>query len=383
MKHSFSQIKTWGNKLIITGFFVAIPLGLLWIVNLPYPAIRRPVHNKFPLLLLPSQIYIDNNYKQSVRFVRKGQQLVDSATSLEDIRLAEEDLKKAQKYLDGIPFLPLEELQRSPYGYGYGYGYGRFYGSFSHFDMQRLRGDVGQLEAKIFQEKNAHALLTKSLSSIDRGKNQYQQSNSEAEKKAAIKLWQSAINQLREVPTSTLAGKSANVKYNNTLEEFKTEVGEIYVNDQLNTFVASAQQFSRQAVVLVKNPPHSVAKWQEVERLWQMAINELKLVPKDDFKAYGKSRELIAQYSANLAQIRLRKNAEQNSVVAFNNAQRKIEGLLQKTTVNPNALNVNRTIADLQNIINELDKVENGTTVYQDSQQLKVFANQKIKELQP
>ena len=373
------MIKTWGNKLVVTGLCVGIPLGLLWVVNLPYPAIRRPIHNRFPLLLLPSQIYIDNNYKQSVRFVRQGQQLVDSATSLEDILLGEQSLVKAQKYLDGIPFMPLEELNQHNRG---GYGNRGFYVSFSHFDMQRLRGDVGKLEAKIFQEKNAHNLVTETLSSIDNVKNQYQQLDNEAEKKEVIKEWRSAINKLTEIPASTVARKNLDAKYNNILNDFKVEVGEAYVDEQLDTFIATAQQFSRQAISLANNPPHIVAKWEEVERFWQMAIAELELVSRDDLQAYSQSKKLIAEYSANVAKIRLRKQAEQKSVLAFNDAQQQVKRLLENTPSTPESLNVNKTIADLQNIVNELNKVETDTTVYQQSQNLKVFANNKIQELQ-
>ena len=373
------MIKKWGNKLVVTGLCVGIPLGLLWVVNLPYPAIRRPIHNRFPLLLLPSQIYIDNNYKQSVRFVKQGQQLVDSATSLEDILLGEQSLIKAQKYLDGIPFMPLEELNQHNQGF---YGNRGFYVSFSHFDMQRLRGDVGKLEAKIFQEKTAHNLVTESLSSIDNAKNQYQQLDNEAEKKEAIKEWRSAINKLTEIPASTVARKNLDAKYNNILNDFKVEVGEVYVDEQLDTFIATAQQFSRQAISLANNPPHIDAKWEEVERFWQMAIAELELVSKDDLQAYSQSKKLIAEYSANVAKIRLRKQAEQKSVLAFNNAQQQVQRLLKNTPATPESLNVNKTIADLQNIVNELNKVETDTTVYQQSQNLKVFANNKIQELQ-
>ena len=369
-------MKQWGQKIVFSSLMIGIPLGFLWVVNLPYPAIRRPIHNRFPLLLLPSQIYIDNNYKQSVRYVRQGEQFIARATSIEDILLGEERLIKAQKYLDGIPFIPLEELQNS------GYGYGRLYGSFSHFDMQRLRGDVGTLEAKIFQEKNAYDLLTESESAIDTAKEQYQQSSEPQDKQLAIKNWQSAINKLKEIPASTLAGKKAQLKYQNTREEFANEVGEIYANEELQTYVLAAQQFSNQALSLAKNPPHNLAKLQEIERLWSLAIAELESVPKEDLQAYLKSKQLIAEYSAKLAQIRLQKSAEKTSINAFNNAQKKVEKLLINTPANSQSLNVNRTIADLQNIINELDKVQKETTVWTESQKLKTFAGKKLKELQ-
>jgi hypothetical protein len=59
-----------------------------------------------------------------------------------------------------------------------------------------------------------------------------------------------------------------------------------------------------------------------------------------------------------------------------------IQTLLSNTPAQAENLNINQTIVDLQSIINELNKVKDGSTVYQQTQELKVFANNKIKELQ-
>ncbi len=372
---SLSGVKVWVSRLTIASLFVGIPLGLLWITNLPYPAIRRPVYNRFPLLLLPSQIYIDNNYKQSVRFVAKGRQLVEGATSLEDILLAQEELQKAQEYLDGIPFMPLAELNEK----GYRYSSGRLHLSFSHFDLQRLRADVGELDAKIFQENNAHALLNQAQLAIETAEKKYQQSSTEAEKQTAIKGWKNAMNELRKVPPSTLASQNAQNQYTLAQEKFAGELGDLFVDEQLQTYITIAEEFANQAIILADNPPHSNAKWQEVEKFWQMSIDELNSVPKDNLLAYQKSRQLAAQYKANLAQIRLKKDAQANSAIAFNSAQQKIANLQQQNK--SNSSNVEQTISQLQDIINELNKVESGTSFYQESQDLKSFANQKIAQL--
>jgi hypothetical protein len=225
-------------------------------------------------------------------------------------------------------------------------------------------------------------MVEEALVAIAQAKTEYQQSTSETDKEIAIKSWRSALNQLTEVPASTWARKNVDVKYKNILDEFKTEVEDIYVDQQLGTFIGTAQQFSSQAIALAEDPPHNLAKWEEVEKLWQMAIDELKLVPQTDLQAYGTSKQLMAEYSVNLAQVRLKKNEEIESVSAFNKAQEKIQSLLRNTPTQPENLNINQTIVDLENIINELDKVQDGSTVYQRSQELKVFANNKIKELQ-
>jgi hypothetical protein len=45
------------SKIIWTAILLGIPVGVVWVANLPYPVIRRPVAQKAPILLLPS--YID------------------------------------------------------------------------------------------------------------------------------------------------------------------------------------------------------------------------------------------------------------------------------------------------------------------------------------
>ena len=45
----------------------AIAAGTVWVLNLPYPMIRWPVARTVPIVLLPSYISMDHNYRQAER----------------------------------------------------------------------------------------------------------------------------------------------------------------------------------------------------------------------------------------------------------------------------------------------------------------------------
>ncbi|MEM9119796.1 MAG: hypothetical protein AAGD09_18210 [Cyanobacteria bacterium P01_F01_bin.56] len=44
----------------------AIAAGTIWVLNLPYPMIRLSVARTAPLILLPSYISMDHNYRQAI-----------------------------------------------------------------------------------------------------------------------------------------------------------------------------------------------------------------------------------------------------------------------------------------------------------------------------
>ncbi|BAQ59955.1 hypothetical protein GM3708_361 [Geminocystis sp. NIES-3708] len=368
------HLKNLGNKLIKTTFLIGIPVTILYIVNLPYPAIRRPISAKMPMLLLPSQIYTEYHFKKSISLVEQAEQLIDNATSIDDFRLGETKLLEAKQSLNAIPVNYGNDLLGGSYGYGYNW-------RFSIFGFQEMRRQVGELEAKVFQEKNAQTLLQKAESAFNEAKNNYQNAENSNQQQQAIIQWRSAINNLEEIPVSTLAGKKAQQKLNRHREELEAIVGNIAETEKLTTIIASSQQFSSKAAILSKNPPYKPEKWTEIAKLWQMAIDELQQVSIDDGKGYIKAKKLIAEYEANLSEIKLRKTQEENSIIALNYAKSEIQKLVANNPSNSNELNLNQTIADIQDIINQLNQVEKGTTSYNEAQKLKEFANKKLKQL--
>jgi len=63
-------------------------------------------------------------------------------------------------------------------------------------------------------------------------------------------------------------------------------------------------------------------------------------------------------------------------------AQSQIQNLLASTPTDPKSLDLNSTISQLQGIINQLEKVQSGTTAYLSAQDLLLKAHNKLKQFQ-
>jgi hypothetical protein len=78
-------------------------VGVIWVVNLPYPMIRWPVAKTVPILLLPSYISMDHNYRGAIHNLEQADQLINRATSPADIERGGEKVKTAKRNLDNLP----------------------------------------------------------------------------------------------------------------------------------------------------------------------------------------------------------------------------------------------------------------------------------------
>jgi hypothetical protein len=318
---------------------------------------------------------MDTNYREAIASVEQAEQLIEKATSPADLNLGEQKVNKAQKNLNALPIDFLNEYPEYRYWW---------YGSrFSIYGFNAARTKVGQLEAKVFQEKNAQTLLTDNEQGLNTAKEQYQQASTPTDKQAAIASWRSAIDQLEQVPGQTLAGKTVKAKLGNYQRDFKEVVGLAAGNERVSTFIESARQYSWEAAKAGQNPPHSVSEWEQVENLWKQAIAQLTQIRSDDLTGYAEAQKLLAQYNKNLGQVKIRRQAEYNSVNALEQSKNKIERLLASTPTTAKSVNRNRTISQLQGIINDLEKVQNGTTAYLKAQELLLQAKNKLNQLQP
>lgn len=367
----------WGvlNKIFWMAILLGIPVGVVWVANLPYQIVRRPVARTAPILLLPSYMSMDTNYRQAIASVEQAEQLIEKATSPADLDLGEQKVKQAQKNLDALPIGFLNEYPE--------YRYWWYDSRFSIYGFNTVRTKIGQLDAKVFQEKNAQTLLTDSERALNTSKQQYQAASTSSDKQIAIAAWQSAIDQLEQVPITTLAGKTAKSQLNTSQREFKEVVGLAAGNERVSTLIKGAQQFSWEAAKAGQNPPHNVAEWEQVENLWKEAIARLEQVSKEDLTGYAEAQKLLAKYKNYLGQVKIRQQAEQASASALQQSQSKIERLLSTTPTTADSLNRNRTISKLQGIINQLERVQNGTTSYLKAQELLLSAQNKLKQLQP
>lgn len=356
-----------------TALVLAGSSGLLWAVNLPYPMIRWPVARTAPILLLPSYISMDYHYRQAIARVEQADQLINQTTSPADLTLGEVKLKEAQAHLDALPVWFLGYQPQYTFWFGW---------QFTLDEFKTARANVGRMSAKVFQEKNALLQLNQGKQALNAAQQQYQQSQTAAEKETALKSWQAALAQLEQVPPETLAGRTTQTRMASAKRDFELVGGLAASGARTSTLIAAAQQFALAATSAAQNPPHSTDEWEESADLWQQAIERLMQVPVED-SGYVEAQKFLAKYQRNLGIVRTRKSAEQASVEALQQAKDTIPTMFAASAADDSAVNRNQLIGQLQGIINQLETVKSGTTAYPEAQQLLASAQKKLEQVQP
>ncbi len=169
--------------------------------------IRLPVAKTAPILLLPSFISMDHHYRGAIAAVEQADQLINKATANTDIERGGEKVAEAQQHLDSLPVWFLGYYPQMYCGF-VGCGW-----RFTLDEFQTARTQVARMDAKVFQEKNAFKLLTQAENALNAAKLQYQRSKNAQEQQSAIASWQSAIDQLEQIPRETAySGQSAQNK---------------------------------------------------------------------------------------------------------------------------------------------------------------------------
>lgn len=213
------------SKLKWPAIFLTTSAGVLWIANLPYPMIRWPVAKTAPILLLPSYINMDYNYRQAIASLEQAEHFIEQPTSPADFDLGEKKVKAAQKHLDALPIVFLNDWSE--------YKYWRYDYSFNIYQFNGYRSKLGKLEAKLFQEKNAQRLLSDSEKKLNKAKEQYQLASTPTDKQIAILAWRSALDELKQVPSQTFAGKIIQNKFDTYQQDFQAIVGLAADNAQI------------------------------------------------------------------------------------------------------------------------------------------------------
>ena len=335
--------------------------GIVALANLPYPMIRFPVAKTFPILLLPSYINMDYNYRQAVSLVEQSDQLINQATAITDIELGVEKVKQAQKHLDQLPVWFL--------GY-YPQAYCSFMGCIWRFTFDEYEGsrkNVGRMESKIFQEQNAYQEYTKAEQSIKEAQQKFQKIPPGNEQQKTIAIWQTAIDQLEKIPPQTLAGKLAEKQLGTAQRDFQQQLGFVAGSIQGNTLIDAAMQFASQAAKASQNPPHTAQEWQQVIKLWQEAIRRLEQVPTEN-PSYSEAQKKSAEYQLNLGIIETRLEAEKEAIESVKQAKSAI-AQWQKLARSKDP-DIGSLIGQLTDIISTLEQVPAGTTVSTEAQNL-------------
>lgn len=361
----FSELK-W-PAIFITVFGGGLA-GIIWLVNLPYPMIRKPVAEKAPLLLLPSYISMDNSYRGAINATEQADQLVNKATSLEDIKRGSQKAKQAQASLDNLPVWFLGYYPQAYCGlFGCSWKF-----TFDEFETARRR--VARIDAKAFQEKNAFESLLQAEETLQAAKQQYQQAKNAVEKEKAVAQMQTAMITLEQIPRETLAGKKAL----SVIAATKPELAKIIARDGKSgvsgNLIEAAKVFAIQAAQASQNPPHPTYKWQQVEKLWLQAIKRLQNIEVTN-PNYLEAQKLLAKYQANQGIIQTRLQAETESQKILNQAEAQIGRFI----ANPPS-ELNQYKAQLRTIITKLKTVQSGTTSYPRAQELILSIQKQLKK---
>ena len=330
--------------------------GGIWVLNLPYPPIRWTVARVAPIVLLPSFISMDKNYRQAIAATEQADQLVNQATSAADLELGTTKVQTAQKSLDALPVWFL--------GY-YPQAYCGLFQCTWHFTLDEFQGarkEVARMDAKLFQENNAQTQLNQADQLLGTAKQQYQAAPDATTKQAAIAQWQQAIDQLHQIPDQTLAARMAQPKLSAYERDFQQISGLAVGTAQAGNLIEAAKIFAQTAQQLDLKVPHAEVEWQANQKQWETAIDRLEKI---DFKDpnYQQAQALLASYTQSLGNVQIRLKTEQSSVQALNDAQRLRDSLFDSTPVNAKALSPAQ-IRQLRTIADTLEAVKPNTTVY-------------------
>jgi hypothetical protein len=348
--------KQFGQRLIWIGVLLGIPVGIIYVVNLPYPVIRQPVSKVAPILLLPSNMAIDTNFKQGQSSVEQARQLIEVPTSAADLD-------------------DWADYSRGYYGWGYDW-------RFTPAGLQAARIKAGQLEAKVFQEKNAQIALTGAEQEITMAKTVFQQAAKPTDKKIAIQNWQAAIDRLAQIPPQTMAGRRAQQLIGTSTRDLKEVGGLAAGNEKSLSLISAAEGFAKKAAESGRNPPHPSARWNEIATMWQEAIKRLESIPANDVQGYAEAQRQLAEYRSNLSEVLVRLQNEQEAVQALDRANRNLADLWASLPKDGKELNRNQTMGRFLAIRTELDKVKSGTTVYLPAQEIKIQVQNQLRLLE-
>ncbi len=355
----------WGtlkvSLILLTGV-----TAILYVANLPYPIIRRPVARHASFLLLPSFVNMERNYRQVTDLVQQSDQLINRATTPEDLTLGEQKLKAAAQSLDALP------IQIADYDNSVWYG-----GRVTYDQFQGTREQVARMQAKLVQEQQALKLLQQGEQTLNSARQQAQQAATPADRATAFTAWRSALASLGQVAEGTLARRILAPKLPIYQQELDQAGGSLVTGGRSQALIQAAQEFANSAARLSQNPPHPADQWAQAADLWQQASQRLQQIADSD-PAYPEAQKLLVEYQVNLGTIRRRQAAEQAAVQALQQTQQAIQQLVAET---PN-LNRSQVISRLQSILTQLKTIQPGTTAYAEAQKLTQDGQRKLKALQ-
>lgn len=349
---------------------IALSVGGIWLVNRPIPWIRYPVMQVAPFLLTPSYMAMDHNYRRAIALVEQSDQLVNQATAFEDLDLGTQKVKAAQKHLDE---LPAWFLGHYPSDYC---RWARCHWRFTIDEFKSARQEIGRMEAKLFQEKNAQTRFEQTEQALGEAIRVIRDGATGEARTNAIADWRSAIDALNQLPDSTLAGKLARNKVGATERDFKEIVGFQADSDRNSRLIEVAEISANAAKQKTRKEPMSLIQLEQVQESWKSAIEQLNRIREDD-PDFVEARSRIVAYQQNLNTIEERIQIEQESIRAYEIAEQMSRNLIE--SADPTLLDRSEMRRKFQNVINQLDKVKPNTTVYARAEAMRISAEKRMK----
>ncbi|OLP18812.1 hypothetical protein BST81_08735 [Leptolyngbya sp. 'hensonii'] len=197
---------------------------------------------------------------------------------------------------------------------------------------------------------------------------QVQQARSEQDVIQARKKLEVALENLAAIP-------SWSNQRSNAQALSQTYQAEVEVLDR----VIAAQKQAMTAAQKSANPPHPLQDWLEIEGLWKAAIAELVQVPKEH-PAYALAQRKQVEYSANLAVVQKRIQAERQSQenLKQGRATARVAETLQGIAQNLESWR--QVQSTWQIAVASLQKIPQGTAAYSEAQAfLKDYQAQLLK----
>lgn len=349
---------------------IALSVGGIWLVNRPIPWIRYSVMEVAPFLLTPSYMAMDHNYRRAIALVEQSDQLVNKATAFEDLDLGTQKVKSAQKHLDE---LPAWFLGHYPGDYC---RWARCYWRFTIDEFKSARQEIGRMEAKLFQEKNAQTRFEQIEQALGEAVRIIRDGATGETRTNAIADWRSAIDSLNQLPSSTLAGRLARNKIAATERDFKDIVGFQADSDRNSRLIEVAEISANAAKQKTTKAPMTVIQLEQVQESWKSAIAKLEQIKVDD-PDYVEAQSRKVAYLQNLNAIEERIQIEQESIRAYEIAERMSENLI--SMADPKTVDRAEIRRKFQTILNQLDKVNPNTTVYARAEAMRVSAEKRMK----
>ena len=118
-----------------------------------------------------------------------------------------------------------------------------------------------------------------------------------------------------------------------------------------------------------QNPPHSAKRWQEIQRLWEGAIEELEKVPQNS-PAFTFAQTKLSEYRSNLGSIEQRKTIEETANEKLETALTAAEIAQARQSVAQDLPEWQLTYASWQTAISALRRIPQGTLAEERAEEL-------------